>query len=191
MARKAFNEEKTKAGFFQWSLVIIISLVFAVVLALIIMTFAGIDVKDKTTDIANRLPFVSDVVTTENEQVEENEHDKLMEEITSKDSEINQLTVDVADKENTIEQLNNEIAKLNKQIEDLVSTNQNQQEKVDDVSSSFTNMEPAAVGPIISNLSDDLAVMILENMKGEFRGQVLGEMEPEEAARLTNLLLQD
>ncbi|MRH42261.1 hypothetical protein GH741_06155 [Aquibacillus halophilus] len=190
MASNDFNEEKTKAGFLQWSLVLIIPLVFAITLALIIMTFAGIDIIGKTETIANKVPLLSEVITTEDERAVEDDQAELLNEISTKNNEIDRLTADVQDKENTIEQLNQEIADLTIQMEEAVTTQEAQKEKMESVATSFSNMEPSAAAPIITNLEDDLAGSILEKLSNEVRGQILGEMEPEEAARLTNYILQ-
>ncbi|MBM7571823.1 MotE family protein [Aquibacillus albus] len=187
MARN-YMEEK-KAGFFQWFIVIVVPLLFAITIALIILTVMGIDVVGKTKSIANQIPFVSSAVTTDDEKLIQGKIEQLQGELDAKQWENEQLSSEVYEKEQTIEALNQEITKLNEQLIEVKETAQSDEELLSDVSGSFIDLDPEVSAPIFENMEDELAITLLKNLPSQQRGAILGEMDPQVAAELTNLLL--
>ncbi|MDL4840064.1 MotE family protein [Aquibacillus rhizosphaerae] len=191
MARDSVVEkENKKAGPFQWLVVIVIPIIFAITLALIILSFMGVDVIGNAKGFANHIPFLSSVVSTEEELIENNQLEELQTEIDSQSSQIDQLSSELSVKEQTIDELNQQVLKLEKQIEDYESGEQDKTETVTTITSSFKNMEPETAAPIISNLDNQLAASILESLPDRERGAILGALDPELAAQITQLLLE-
>lgn len=50
--------EESKISKFQWFLVIFIPLIFAVTVALIVLTVAGVNVADKAKEMSAKIPFI-------------------------------------------------------------------------------------------------------------------------------------
>lgn len=191
-------KEKTKIkrpGFFQWLLVIIVPLLFAIVITFIVLSFMGIDVLAKSKEIANQIPFLSKVVTTEEEAGQEREQAKYENQLTEKDQEIEDLTAEVSSQEQTIDDLNQEIVKLTNQLEDEESNESSEEQLSEDenlqkLTKSYEEMDPEKAAPILANVEQALATNILREMKDDSRGAILSAMEAETAATLTQALAE-
>lgn len=194
MAKNKKQENKSnKPGVIQWVLVIGIPTILAIIVAFIIFSIMGIDVISKSKDAANKIPFLSDVVTTDEEKEEERESTQSEDQLAEKNLEIESLETELANQTQTIDDLNQEIVKLSDQAEEVsedVSTDQEDEEQnLDKLTKSYEEMDPESAAPILSNVERSLATTILGQMKDDKRGAVLSAMDPEIAAELTQLLL--
>ncbi|MCT2534524.1 hypothetical protein NC661_16020 [Aquibacillus koreensis] len=190
MAQHTMEHEPKKAGPFQWIVVIIIPLIFALTLAIIILSFMGVNVIGKTKEFANHIPFLSNVVTTEEEKVEENKIELLENDIRTKDAEIDQLTAEVVTKDAEIDELNQEVTKITNQLKELETGKQEKADALSEVTTAFKGMEPEAAAPIISNLDTEMAASIVKSLPTKEKAALLGALDPELAASITNLLLE-
>ncbi|WP_138414831.1 magnesium transporter MgtE N-terminal domain-containing protein [Aquibacillus sediminis] len=189
MARNSVGKEKNKAGVFQWFLVIVIPLLFAIVLAIIILSVAGVDVKKHAENYANNVPFISGIVTTNDEKIYEQQQEKLNDQLKEKNEEIRQLNGQIQAKDGTIDDLNAEVDQLNEELTQQTQANEDRDELVQEIATSFKEMDPEAAAPIINSLDNELSLLILKSVSSQERGQILSEMAPEDAAQLTNNLL--
>lgn len=88
------------------------------------------------------------------------------------------------------------IEKTRKQLADLVERNEAlvqeqkdlQQGRIEHLVSAYKGMRPEAAGTLVNNLEDDVAVAILSAMPGRSAGQILANVDPVKAARLTKAI---
>lgn len=57
------------------------------------------------------------------------------------------------------------------------------------MAASFQQMEPEEAAPIVENMSQDLAIQVLENVASEERGLIFGQMSPEAAAEIAGEII--
>ncbi|GGM21409.1 hypothetical protein GCM10011351_04080 [Paraliobacillus quinghaiensis] len=188
------TEKTKKPGFLQWLMVIGIPLLFALIIAIIIISVMGIDVIAKSKEVANQIPFLSSVVVTEEEANVEREITNYESQISKKDQQIRTLEAELSNHEQTIEELNQEVVKLTNQVEEVFeeeTTNQEvNSEKLDKLTKSYEEMDAEKAAAILTNITSELAASLLQQMNNEARGSILSEMDAEIAADLTQLLLE-
>ncbi|MFC0524140.1 MotE family protein [Pontibacillus salicampi] len=196
MAGKEVQDRK-KTSKFQWFVFgILIPLVFAITVALIVMTIGGVNVFEKVQQYGSNIPGVSAIVSSEQDSGEEESDStrtssaELQATIQDQNAQITQLQDTIASKDSTIEELNNEIATLTEQINKESKNNDNQKEVMKDVSSSFKDMDADKAAPIITELDKSVALSILQEIPDKERGKIFEEMDPKTAASLTSALVQ-
>src|SRR5690625_2220425 len=87
------NIKKNRMNPLIWFLIaIVIPVVFAIALAFIIFSMAGIDATGWIKDKASNVPVVSSLVTTEEDKDLQSKNEKLQLTIEEKNSEVEQLT---------------------------------------------------------------------------------------------------
>lgn len=197
MSKFVKKDKKNKMNPLLWFLVaIVIPIFFALILAYVIFSIAGVNVsgwiKDKTAD----MPVVSSMLLSEEEQDLKRRNEKLKTSVEDKDKEIEQLNQSIEDLEETIDGLEKEMLKLEKN-----STNSEEDDdevEEDDegmttkqIAGSFKDMEPEQAALIIQRLDQETAVSILTAMSNKVRGHVLEAMDAEQAANLTKELVSE
>ncbi|RCW70715.1 MotE family protein [Saliterribacillus persicus] len=186
MKKDKQNKEK-KAGLFQWVVVITFPLFLASIIAFILLSVLGVDVFTKSKETLNKIPFVSTVVTTDEEEQEELLVEQKDTEIENHESEIEALNNELFQKDNQIEDLEIELESLQAQLEALNSEEEEVTvNMVEEITGSFKNMEAASAGAILTNMEEEAAVEILQSLSAKDRGSILGEMDPEIAASLSS-----
>ncbi|MFD1018184.1 MotE family protein [Thalassobacillus hwangdonensis] len=186
MAKAGYGEQPNKGSKLQWFLlVIVIPIIFLIVLTLIIMTVAGKNV----FEMAQQIPGVESLVTSEEEAINENKINELMADVADKSARIEQLEGELAGKDDTIEELNEEILALQTEQESEDQVNTDQEEMIKSISASFKDIDAEEAAPIIEQLDEVLAVSVLEKVPNEERGLILAAMDPEKAANLTSAFI--
>lgn len=195
MAKSLEKQEKGKMNPLVWFLfAIVVPVIVAITLAVIIFTVAGIDVMDWAKNTGNKIPVISSMITTDEEARSESKEENFQSSISKKDEQIEQLQAELNDKEATIEQMEQDIAKLeNKSKTDDESKQQEDDEKnaIKTVSSSFRNMDKEKAAAILENMDETSAVDLLNGMSNDVRGGILEAMDPEKAANLAQLLMNN
>lgn len=202
MARKkkkvdpAEMEEKKGYNTFQWILfVAVIPILFALTIALAVMTIAGVNVFEKTKEIAGNVPYVSEWIAPA-EQDGKSDSKKVVElqaEMKNKEAEIEQLSGDLESSKTEIEELLTEQDRLNAELKQL---QQQQKETADTVKTETTNnvaktyesMDEESIAGIIINLTNNEAVAILQELSVEKQAAVLENLEAKKAAEYTKIL---
>lgn len=193
MAQTEEKAKRKKAGFFQWVLVIIVPLVFAIIVLSIVLSLTGIDVVNTSKEFANKVPFLSSVVTTQEEEEQAREQNNFEKIISEKDTQIENLEVEVSSQSQTIDELNQEVVKLTEQLAqatDNKEVNQEETKNLSKLTKSYEEMEPERAASILTNVEQGMATAILNDMKDENRGEILSQMDAEIAAELTQSLLE-
>ncbi|MCA1059165.1 MotE family protein [Rossellomorea aquimaris] len=192
MAKVIEEEKKDSSNRFQrFIFIIVIPLLFAITFALVIMTFAGINIFEKAQSISSDIPFLSKVIPSN----ETEDRKQLQERIIS-------LNASIEDQEAKTAQLQSEIEKRDSENEQLQATIQQQKAELEElrqigednkrafkeVVSTFEAMSAKSAAPVLMNMDDEEAMKILSNIKPDTLADILEKMPPEDAARYTGLL---
>jgi flagellar motility protein MotE (MotC chaperone) len=190
---KVIDEEKeTKSSSrFQWIVfVVFIPLLFAITIALVVMTVAGINVFEK----AQSLPFVSKVLPSENKQDQEQLENRIVSlqaSIEDKEAKISQLQSEIDGKEKDNEKLQAVIEQQKLELEELRQIGEENKRAFKEVVSTFESMSAKSAAPVLLNMEDQEAIKILSSIKPDNLADILEKMPAEDAARYTGLLAAD
>lgn len=181
------KKETKKPSIIQWLIVIVVPIIFALIITFIILQFMGIDVTKSTKEVLNKIPFISETVMTDQEELHTNQLKEKDEALISVNKELELIQAELQAKEKEVQNLEAEVESLTQQLETQVV------EEVDstdykEIAKSFNQMKPKSAAPILQELSDELAIAILQELDAETKGNLLAQMEAEVAARYTSLL---
>ena len=192
MAKQTKNKNEKMNPFLWFLIVIIIPILFALILAYIVFSMAGVNVTNWMKDKASTVPVVSSLITTDEEKNSEQRNEKFKTALDNKDAEIESLTQEIMDLEGTIEKLERDLLKSEKRNTDNAENETEPEDEVITVkkmSGSFKDMDPEQAALIIQRLDKDIAVSILKSMSNKVRGSILEVMDPEQAAELTEEII--
>ncbi|WP_297989846.1 MotE family protein [Anoxybacillus sp.] len=191
------DEETKKTSKLQWFLfVVFIPLLFTISIALLILTFSGINVFEQGKKYAGQLPFISQWV----EGTEANEKKKLQEQlvelkatIVEKEKQLKKAKDALKEKEAEIDALQQEIARLQaekEQVQEPTTTPPTEQTSTPrvDVVKMYETMSPRKAAEIIPQMSDQEAVNLLSKLKTDKVAAILEKMDAQNAAKYTSLL---
>jgi flagellar protein FlbB len=187
------NDEKSYSKF-QWFLfVILIPLLFAITLALVIMTVSGVNVFDAAKKYGEKIPGIAQLIPNEKKASEEILKEDLIEQkatVEEKTMEIKKLEKELENKQKEIDSLKNEIERLNAEMETKQSTEQENQQgqTIEDIVKMYESMSAKSAANIIPEMSDNDAVKILSSLDSEKAAAILEKMDPANAAKYTALL---
>ncbi len=187
------NQEK-KPNIFQWLIVILVPLIFALLIAVIILYFMGVDVGKYTKETLNKVPFIDEQVTTDQEELHANQLAEKDQQIENLQEEIDALQYEAQTKDGTISDLEEEISDLSSELVELEDAQDSDTENLDafdELAASFAAMKPKTAAPIMETMETDIAVPLLRQLDSEVRGEILGEMDPEIAAEYSDLLVNE
>lgn len=161
---------------FQWLIfVIIIPFFVFIVVAGTVAHFSGVDVIEKTKKVTQAINGVEEIERIHT--LLNKTKDALEEKITAEEK--LEKTIETKDKE--IESYKEEI----KTLKDQLKTSKNHQKLQEDVIKSYENMSPANAAAILSESEEEEAIRILRGIKSTKLAQILENMEPSLAAKLT------
>lgn len=193
------TEEKQGYSTFQWIIfVIFIPLLFAMTIGLIVMTIAGINIFEKTKELAGNVPYVSEWVSTDVKEDEKKDEEKIVElqaEIKNKEAQIESLQGKLTDSEIEIEdllteqdRLNSELKQLQQQREEGVNQGTEARTETNTLIKTYETMGAKNIAGIIVNMTDAEAVDLLKQLSIEKQAEVLEKLPAETAAEYTKLL---
>ncbi|WP_101843885.1 MotE family protein [Halobacillus sp. Marseille-P3879] len=188
MPKEKKNNKNRVQSFF---LLIFVPAVFTLTLLTIVLSFMGVNVLQKAEAAAGHLPVISQWVSASEEESVSSSKEQLERTIEKNNSEIQQLEAENKDKDATIEELNQSIEELEMQLEKSSEDEETEEDDPDQTSETaraFQEMDEKEAAPIIENMNENLAVSLLEKVKSDQRGAILGMMDPEKAAELTSLM---
>ena len=184
--------EKKKGGVFQWILFVgVIPLMFAIMVALIILFVADVNVFDSVNKMASKIPFISTLVGDEEDKDAKNLQEvgeKVVELQASNEeyaAQIDELTKNVKDKNKMIADLNKEITGLKAQLQkrdDKIAANEVQ---FSEIVKSYETMPPKKAAELIELMDEEDAIVLLSRLKNSTLTSVLEKMTPETAAKLS------
>ncbi|MEQ6375327.1 hypothetical protein RZN25_00575 [Bacillaceae bacterium S4-13-56] len=188
MAKDEKNSEKT--GKIKWIFfIVVIPFLFAVAVTLLILTVAGINLFDIAEKYGKEIPVVREWVSQEESAEEQLDRYKKM--VSDYEQEITSLNQTIEEKERSISKLENQLQELNLVLDQTKEKSINIEEAMTNISQSFVEMDPINAANILEKLEEQTALKLLEKLPNDTRGNILAKMDPEVAARLTELLLQN
>ncbi|AIE59656.1 MotE family protein [Bacillus methanolicus] len=189
------EKEEKKIGRLQWILyVAVIPMLFALVVALIVMTIAGINVFDAAKDYGKKIPVVSSIFKDENSKSITEIEQSMVElegEIKDKEAKISQLESQMQNKDLEIERLKLEKKRLESQIDELAAIQEENKRAMKDIVHTYETMSAKKAAPIITKMKNEEALKILANIKADTLASIMENMPPEDAAKFTELLTNE
>lgn len=193
MAKQNKSIEGKTNPFIWFLFAIVVPLIVAVIITVIILLVAGVNVGDWVKKTGSKIPVVSTVIKTDEEKNLEKQNAEATQTINKQNEEIAQLTDEIESLQTINEELEQEIVKLEKANENNTSKEPDEETEtvnmVKQASTSFKDMDPEKAAPIFQSLEKSSAVSILKELSNDVRGEILAEMDPELAAELTELLM--
>lgn len=194
MAKQQTDEKKKMNPILTIIFAVILPLIVALVLAVIVLSFIGVDVAGWTEDKLTKTPIVSSFVQTEDEKSLTVKLDKANDTIKTQNEIIEELEDEVEQLEAQLDDLEIDMAKLENEREEEVAdaADLELEEDVDikQLAGSFRKMDKEQAAKIVANLNVSTAVLLLQNVSGDVRGEILEEMEPQTAANLMESMME-
>jgi len=185
--------EEQKSGKIQWFLfAIVIPVIFSILVTIIVMTYYGVNVFEKTKEISDKISMP--VFQTDEKQKEKTTTDynqkivDLQAEIKDKEAEIQSLESIIDSRDKNLQKIEAEKEQLQKEINEFKQTQTTSDVETKEIVKTYETMSAKKAAPIITQMSDDDAIQILANLKPATLAKVLEQMDPEDAARLTKKL---
>ncbi|SDG97973.1 Flagellar motility protein MotE, a chaperone for MotC folding [Alteribacillus persepolensis] len=169
-------------------LLVVIPIVFAVVMAGILLSFAGVHVIDLGRSAAQSVPVLSSFTEEENETKEVNEVQKQAEELAGKEQEINRLALELEEKEKAIAQLEEALEEAELELEAERTDREQTSIELQELAEVYDNMSTGAAADILSELEMETVLRHMAEMDSKARAAIIGKMEPERAANVMNAL---
>lgn len=190
---KAIEQPEKKQNRFQWFLfVILIPSLFAIALALIVLTIAGVNVFDKAKDLSEKIPFISSMADEKQPSKSlkslEKKSISLEAEIKDKEAKIDQLESQLDSKDLEIERSNLEKQQLQAEIDELQAAKNENKRAMKDIVQTYESMSPSKSAPIIAAMKQEEAAKILSNVQADTLAAIMEKMDPKDAARFTEIL---
>ncbi|WP_071459446.1 MotE family protein [Bacillus massilinigeriensis] len=173
---------------------VILPALFAVTLALIVMSFAGINIFDSAREIGARIPGIKQLVQkSETPSIKEAEKRMigLEAEIKNQEAKMEQLQSKLDNKEKENDRIQLEKQQLEEQIDELAAIQAENKRAFKDIVRTYETMSPKSAAPIIAKMEDGEALKILKNVKPDSLSAIMEKMVPEDAAKYTELLTSD
>ncbi|SDJ01838.1 MotE family protein [Salimicrobium halophilum] len=191
MAKTKKKKQESNSGRFQWFFfVIIVPVIFAITLTIVVLTIMGFNVFDEAAKIGQKIPGVSNVVTTEEEKSGEQEIASLEATVADYEAQIQELEGTVSSRDNEIEELKQEIATLESSISEEEENSEEAEttDSVGELAGSFEEMDAERAAALSENMDTATIVQILREVSSEARGEILAEMDPEIGATIAERL---
>lgn len=193
MAKRQDNQNK-KISLIQWLFLIIIPLILAISIAFIILSILDLNPGAKVKELANQIPVINQIVTTEEEAAIERKENQLQNQITALKSDKSGLEADLSAQEVELNQLNQEIERLSHLLEQSLNDNESQvelesQDGLKIVIDTYQKMSAKSAAQILTNMKNADAIRILAELDEELRAAILSALDPESAANFTEQLL--
>ncbi|MCQ6274096.1 hypothetical protein JMM81_03755 [Bacillus sp. V3B] len=190
---KLIEEQKRKQySKTQWFfVVIVIPSLFAITVAVLVLTVAGVNVFEKVNEIREKVPFIpSEEEITEKQALEELEGKltELKAEVKDRETTIVQLETETKGKTQEIETLKLEQEQLQKEIDNLTQSQQLEEQAFKGIVNTYETMSAKKVAPIITEMNDTEAMKILSSLKPGTLAAILEKMTATDAAKYTGLL---
>ncbi|WP_246939936.1 MotE family protein [Bacillus pinisoli] len=182
---------------FQWFLFVgVIPLLFAVIVSIVVLTFAGVDVAGAIQKYGQHIPGVSKLLPAEEGTIDLEA--KLKQDVSNLEATNQENLTMIEQLEKEAEVRETEMSSLQAQIEDLTEQlkakeleQQETKQTIDELSKIYESMSSKNAAAILSELDDQDALTILRALSTEALGSILEKMEPTDAARFTKLLADE
>lgn len=178
----------------QWFfMVIVIPSIFALAVALIVATVAGVNVIDKAKEYSEKIPILSSDKREDKKNTEEIEQQltELRGEMKEKEASIAELQAKIDSKDEQIERLKLERKQLEKEIDSLIAIQTENKRDFKEIVKTYEMMSAKKAAPIITQMNDQEALEILSHVKSDTLAAIMEQMNAAEAAKYTSLLTKE
>jgi flagellar motility protein MotE (MotC chaperone) len=186
------KEEKTNAGFFRrWVLRVLIPLLLLVVLAMIIASFAGVNVGQKMKDALAHIPVISSFSGQDSEMSTEEYNKRIVEleaQIQEKNTRLEQFQKRLEEKETEIDKLALEKKRLEETLDEQLKMKNENTREMKEMKAVYETMSPKRAASIIAEMKQDDALRLLSSLSPESLAKILEKMPPDRAAKLSENL---
>lgn len=193
MAKSTHTQKNKSNKFPKIFFAIFLPFIFLLTLALIVLTLLGFNVFEEVEKYASKIPGISQVTSSDEQESTEDEEARLQAIIANKDAELEDLQGEVDQKQSVISELEQEVIQLETELQDVVDGNENEStdEKSKELARSFEGMDAEEAASIVENMEQSIAVQIMAHVASEERGEILGKMDPKLAADISVLLIEE
>lgn len=192
MAKEIEEVEGKKSNKFQMFIfVFLIPFLFLVTVGLVVLSFAGVNVFEKSKELGAKVPFISSLIAEEDSQTEEEWEKNLITlegEIKDREAEIEKLESEIEGKEAEVERTNLEKEQLQQQIDELLAIQEENKRAFKDIIKTYETMSAKKAAPIITAMNEQEALKILTTIKSDQLAAIMESMTAENAAKYTELL---
>lgn len=192
---KEKQENKKMNPFVKFLFMIVLPLLVAGILAVIVLSFVGIDVIGWSKEKLNDVPVVGQMIKTDEEQELSRKLATANDTIRSQREEIEQLKQQIEDLQAQVEEYEMELTKLENEEESAEQLDAESEtaevEEIKQLASSFRKMDKEQAARIVENLDTTTAVLLLSNISANIRGEILEQMDPQIAARLMQTMANE
>ncbi|WP_156897244.1 hypothetical protein [Alkalicoccus chagannorensis] len=183
------NTEKKQSRVLVFLMVVIVPVLFALVLAVVMLYYLGFNVGDTARDMLQSLPFVE---SDEDEEIPEEEYvARLEHENESFEQRIAELETALADTEEELEEAQEELFALQNDELDEEEDAEQATADFDDVVRTLQEMTASSAAEIIEELPEAQAVLYLRAMNVNARAEIISRIEPDLAASILNQISDD
>ncbi len=195
MAESMEEKENQRESKFQGFLLIVaIPILFAIVVALVALSFLGINIFETAKDIGGKVPFLSEIVN-EGKQPSVEEFQKnivsLEAQIKDREAKVEQLQSKIDSRDTQLKRVELEKAQLQAQIEEMTAIQEENKRAFREIVKTYETMSAKSAAPIISKMKTEEAVKILSNIKPESLAAIMEKLPANEAAKYTELLTNE
>lgn len=166
----------------------IIPLLFTVVVILGYLTYEGKNIFEVAHTF---LPEKEEAGISELDKEEREASSPEVKESGNSSQEVILLERKVSDKEREITKLISQIEQANKRIEELEQQQKEVKASTRELAKLYEGMSTKKAAQIILELEEDMALLLLKELSTSKTSSLLGQMEPEQAARFTELLARN
>lgn len=195
MVKTVEEGQKKKPNKLQWFLfTALIPAMFAIVVALIVFSFAGINVFEKAKEFGQKVPFLSGVLQGEETKTVEEWEMSILElegEIKDRETLIGQLQKEMEAKDKEVEEAMLEVENLQQQIDDLIAIQEENKRAFKDIIKTYESMSAKKAAPVLTEMEDQEALEILTNINADSLAAILENLNPDVAAKYTEMLTSE
>ncbi|NLP50559.1 hypothetical protein [Bacillus sp. RO1] len=183
---KQTEEVEEKYSFLQKLLYLfIIPLLFTLVIVLGYLTYEGKNIFEVAQSF---LPADEKMTTTEEKKEEKEVSSSQQTDNQNSSQEIILLERQVSEKEREITKLVASLEEANSRIEDLEKQQQEIKTSTKELAKLYEGMSTKKAAQIMMELDEEMALLILNQLSTSKTSSILGQLEPQQAARFTELL---
>jgi flagellar motility protein MotE (MotC chaperone) len=192
MENELEEKQKNKGKSFLWFLyVVFIPLLFAITVALIIFSVAGVNVMSVAKDFGQKIPIVGSLVHKEHSNTSKTSDKNIIDlqgQIKDREAEISQLQTQIENKNEDVQRAQLENSRLQKEMDDMAASQADSKLALKDIIKTYETMSAKKAAPIITQMNEKDALKILSSLKADTLAAIMENMNSKDAAKYTQLL---
>ncbi|MDQ0270227.1 MotE family protein [Cytobacillus purgationiresistens] len=186
------EQEKKKGNLLQKTLMIgIFSLFGIIAIVLLISTILGFNIFEATKKYGQNIPIISAIFQEDQTKVIAAMEEQMLEleaEVKDREAFISQLEGQLENKDKDLKRSQLEKDRLDGEINELLAIKNDNKRAFKDIVKTYEAMSPKKAAPILAGMNEEDAIRILSEIKPNTLAGILEKMDPNVAAKYTNLL---